>query len=860
MANDRSRSILLAAVLAAVVALVLWLAQGVDRPARVAIASEEPTPAAPSTVLPALESPTRARAAAAAVAFEAAPALAHSDASASDLAQRPSGELDVLVRDEDRHVVPEVELELVSEPPPHRDGYPVKDERDVRRGARTDAAGRARFDGIPAGAYRFVASAPDGRRVRRSIGVYPGREPLEVTLPVRAEPWELCVRVVDAGSLPIAGARVQVTGYSIGVGLVGMGGCAPLEATSDAEGLARFEGQELDSAVVLATAQDGRVGRASVSPGSRPPDSRAGPIQIVVDAPCRLEGSLEGLPADALTSARVRAHALTDSFPHNATVGPSVETRVEDGRYRFAALAPGKWTLEVVDPEGARLVLPLLKQGDFLPNSIDPVEAELFPGKTTFQDLVVTRGARLEGLVRRADGSPVIAAEVRVTFTPRTSSFADGAAILGVNPWRYDSERPGKHPLTHPSTRTGPDGRYRLDGLQPGRQRVEVLAAGLSYDRREEVNLADGETTELEHVLTDAGAIEGIEPSGYLAVRRAGEVQPRMIASVARDGRFSFPGLEPGAWSLESVHTSLAPVPLATVEVFAGRTTWIDLRDVRRPVRIAGRVIGTQGPVAGAAVRLPPQWKRTDAEGRFELMRSYPIRTGRSLFNLRLQVEHAGIVSGFYLAPRQESGWEGDLLLGSETLTVRTLGAEGAAAPAKLTLEMQVEPDPDVELCIESVATEGDCADESTFTGLAPGPYTVWATFENGAVLQAVAEVPAAAPIVVRCPQTVDLTVLLRNADGSVPSPAYVYVWTWMSAKEPPAELEAFAEGSGNWRYGDTDAEGRVHLRGVAAGELWIQGWREWTPKTPEARADRRCHVSAGDAPELELVLDETPR
>src|SRR5688572_16841332 len=473
-------------------------------------------------------------------------------APAREQSAHPLAELDFTVRDADGEVVPDVALELVSAAPPHPEGYPVAVESPVRRTQTSDAAGRARFDELRSGTYRLDGVASDGRWARRTIGVHPGRT-YELKLPAEIRPRSLVVRVLGTDERPVAGARVELTGALAGAtdGAQGPEEAAERVVTSDAEGRATFAGA-FTRAVLLATTPDGRTGWANYLVAK---DPKAEPV-LIVDRPGALEGELVGLPPTALPRARVQAHALSGSNPYSTTLQRTFEVAVVEGRYRFDALPAGQWTLGLDDPDGARLVLGRAKWGGGeLPNSLAPLMVEVRAGATSVQDLSLVLGAMLEGSVRTRAGQPVAGAEVRATFAPVTSNFPDGFRVLGVNVWRYDSSYVGEHPLTHPRTRTDAEGRYRLAGLPPGKLRVEVLAAGLSYDRREDVELADGATTRLEHELEPSGAIEGVEPNaGYLAVRKLGEERPRkhprMIAILPADGRFCFPGLEAGPWRL----------------------------------------------------------------------------------------------------------------------------------------------------------------------------------------------------------------------------------------------------------------------------------------------------------------------
>ena len=105
------------------------------------------------------------------------------------------------------------------------------------------------------------------------------------------------------------------------------------------------------------------------------------------------------------------------------------------------------------------------------------------------------------------------------------------------------------------------------------------------------------------------------------------------------------------------------------MHVDAGRTTWIDVdRTGTAPIRIAGRVLDASGPVAGARVRVYPEWITTGPDGEFEARSAFP----HTAF-LRFNVERDGITTRFEFPPMQANDreWRGELVLGSEALFVR---------------------------------------------------------------------------------------------------------------------------------------------------------------------------------------------
>lgn len=729
---------------------------------------------------------------------------------------RPMTSVRVEVREADGTSVPGAALRLAPAAGPHVHGLDVPEDRGSPWFVDTDSKGAARFDDVPSGPYE-IGAWKDRRREIRNIVVTPGTNTVELTL--GDAPADLVVRVVEEGGAPVAGARVEIHG-ELGFGA---GASAPrvdeggsYGSRTDERGLVRFPGIDFAGGVLFATAKDGRAGKTAVRQREGVERAmRSGGIVVTVAATGGIEGELRGLPPERLATARVIAYALDNANPYYTTHGRGHSSRATSGRYRFDGLAAGTWSLSLDDPGGARLLLPPLRDFGGLGNSVDPIEVEVASGRTTTQDLEVADGGVIEGVVRRSDGTPVHRAEVLDTFAPSTSNFPDGFVLHGANVWRFDAREPTRadHPETHPRTRTDAQGRYRLAGLQPGRHRIEVIVSGLSYDRLEGVAVADGVTISLDHVLESAGAIQGVNPlAGYVGVTREGERDPRMIAVLPGDGRFTFAGLAAGRYSLSQFHSdaSVAPVLLREVVVEAGRTTWVDLSAAERPVRIGGRVIGAHGPIEGARVRMHPQMLVTDAAGHFETHASFALTMW-----VTMQVRVDGIETAFKF-PGMEKGeieWDEDLVLGRESLVVRTVDERGAPARARIDVSStQLAADGPIQSANGS-AIDVDESGERTLAGLPAGTFDVKARFANWAEAQVSVRLPTAEPVVVRAPEIANLVVLARLAGGD-PAPG--------RAVRARTTIEGGSEPRYAFKWAETDAVGRATLRGVTAGDVLV--------------------------------------
>jgi hypothetical protein len=324
---------------------------------------------------------------------------------------------------------------------------------------------------------------------------------------------------------------------------------------------------------------------------------------------------------------------------------------------------------------------------------------------------------------------------VRATIAPRTGNFPDGFTVRGANVWRFDYDSGGDddHPQTHRRTRSDALGHYRLAGLDPGQQRVEVAFPGRRYDRREQVEVQDGATVHVEHRARARGRHPRRRARRRLHRRAARrEADARMIAILPNEGMFCFPGLEPGRWSVKQFHSDarIEPVPLIEVDVVAGRTTWVDLdRDGVLPVRITGRVLDVHGPVKGATVVTSSKRVETDAAGRFELGSAFPWTAG-----VGFSVESSDLETTFQFPPMQPgaTAWDGDLVLGDLELVVRAEDADAHPVAARVQLSLQVQSSGRPEITL--VQTESlviPSSGELTVSGLVAGWYWISVRFAD---------------------------------------------------------------------------------------------------------------------------------
>jgi protocatechuate 3,4-dioxygenase beta subunit len=231
--------------------------------------------------------------------------------------------------------------------------------------------------------------------------------------------------------------------------------------------------------------------------------------------------------------------------------------------------------------------------------------------------VALTRGGAIEGSVRDAAGRPV--PEARVVAREQLSRQAVDPTL----------------PLVE--TRSGKDGRFRLEGLPTGR--LTVTATARSLGRAELRDLRAGGRADL--VLASGAWLAGrvtdgsTRPVAGARVRVAGEdplpaVPP--AAGTDADGRYEISGLAAGIYDVLVSSAGLAPVLVPRVAVQRQAGAGLDVV-LEKGSRVEGRVVDADGKpraaqvwlaeLDGRANRALADLVRTeaDARGRFGLER-----------------------------------------------------------------------------------------------------------------------------------------------------------------------------------------------------------------------------------------------
>ncbi len=420
--------------------------------------------------------------------------------------------------------------------------------RGFERGARTGEDGAFEIAPVPGGRIVLVAF-PDEHE--------PANETFELE-EAGARHVTLTLRVGAAVEGVVTGPRGPVEAATVEVRSAGGPPRPPLkarEARTDASGRYRVGG--------LAP---GRARLAARAPGLAPPSLErevetvrggAARADFEFGAGATVEGRVVDEQGAGLAGARVAAEVEGVFTPYETTTDAA-------GAYRIAGLpataAVIRATLAGHAPAGsARLGL---------------VEGATAGGI----DLVLARGARIEGRVVLADGTPAGRAQVRLWDPGGGSVDAVGA---------------------------GPDGRFAFEDLRAGVYRLTASFPGQLDAESRAVGVAPGPPAGVElRFGRGAGAVRGVVVDGQgrpvagarVEAARPGDPERRVHAVTDEEGLFGLDGLEPGLTELhvrdpaaegasaETIHRVVASGP-------GSRPTPLVLRLERHDGRLEGAEI-----------------------------------------------------------------------------------------------------------------------------------------------------------------------------------------------------------------------------------------------------------------------------
>ena len=381
-----------------------------------------------------------------------------------------------------------------------------------------------------------------------------------------------------------------------------------------------------------------------------------------------------GAPVDAFT-----VRAQRSDWPGWGE-GPAHEVKADvqnaNGRFELAGLDPGAWSVSILSethlPVYERLV------------TVHAPAANLESGPTEdAEPFVLTRTARIAGIVLSPDGEPVSGAEIRAS-TESVDSRGDSA--------QSDAE-----------------GRFLLESVGPGPIALEALANEWAPSVKQRVELQPGDDlTEHTLHLTEGGAVTGkvYDKNGAPDASRTIVVQSdfgnSQEAQSDADGRFTIEHLAPGPYQViatpdpeawmwaDSDDTDLGEffneVRMTSVTVVEGETVEVSLgAPPRAPVVVHGRVLRSGEPVAQAGLLAVAESGNfleglradtTGDDGGFELELDEP---GDYTFVLG---DAHGIESevDFQVTIPEVDRYALDLVLPTGSISGRVIGAEGGGS------------------------------------------------------------------------------------------------------------------------------------------------------------------------------------
>ena len=501
---------------------------------------------------------------------------------------------------------------------------------DELREAKTDAEGRFELPHVLTGRLLQITAKPEGWRAGKLILEEKLRDDQVLDrLVLRCSRGETMEgRVVYPDGAPAVGAKVVVSTDLSSVEPAMMGAAASSAMQSEVEtdeegrfwlqGLAegKFKigaGIEVEEGAHAGSWEARLSGVQSGSEGVLLELQGLSPLRGLVSTPSEL-------PIGSFTVRRT----LSGS---GGMMGIGAERRqkqfdeLEDGGFTMENVSPGVWEV-IVSAEGfARSAMVEVE----VPAAAD-AEPPMFE---------IVPAAGVSGTVFDAAGKPVSGATVTLE---QDLGQRMKAAFGGPEP----------------TANTDHEGKFLLEGLEPGGQSILARMTGFASSAPRPVELASGERVEgvdLELRLggTIVGEVLGEDgdphPGRMVIVQVVPNYNRQYIATSGPDGEFRFDHLEPGSWQIismanpmtgeldmegkQDMSDMLGEMKMDMIDVVDGEEHWVTLgKPPEDPIEVLGSVSAGTEPIAGSMVMFVPEdsagfsdmrMTTTDASGDFKL-------------------------------------------------------------------------------------------------------------------------------------------------------------------------------------------------------------------------------------------------
>jgi protocatechuate 3,4-dioxygenase beta subunit len=416
----------------------------------------------------------------------------------------------------------------------------------------SDAKGRFALDTLPASRVDLEVRARGFvPTLARGLAIAPGEGAFDLGSVILASGARVEGFVEDPQGHPVEGAAVTVQSADQIATRLALAGSPPEErgTVTGADGRFEVAGLRPGEAVGLLVRRPGYTSRTL----SRLQPPLEEPVRVVLDPASHISGRVLDEKNDPIAGAQVVLRRESGIAGTAGTDG--------DGRFLLEGVPSGRFALDAS------------AQGH-LASRVNAIEVSAGTDLDDL-DIVLPRGAALEGTVYAPDGSPAADAVVRALPIQGGS----GPALLFVVP----------------EARTDADGHYRLEGLREGRQ--SVVAEHPSYRRAAREFEIQEDEARLDLRLGEGWEVTGraVDASGRGIVGvRVGLSAPdggdRETLSGA-DGGFRFAGVGEGLHRLRAERQGYAPPPVREVQVVGGPVRDLELRLDRGSV-LSGQILG----------------------------------------------------------------------------------------------------------------------------------------------------------------------------------------------------------------------------------------------------------------------------